>query len=231
VASGELSPWSAGSSPPSPNPYQGSYDGPWGPAPTGPPGWPSTPPPWPAGASGPVSDEQLRRLPPPVPGPSWSAPARTGDQRPAVVALAVTLAVTGALVWVCALSLVGLVALVATRTMARNGDVGVVFHALDELVLRMGDGLWVPLYGFPVASIVTAFLLLGRRPWSRIAHSAVGLVALGWAAWWLRDSLLTWVVVAVYVATAVAVLWTPAVGRWYATRPARSRPSGHQLHG
>jgi uncharacterized membrane protein YjdF len=82
----------------------------------------------------------------------------------------------------------------------------------------MGDGLWVPLYGFPVASVVTGFLLLNRRPWTRVAHSAVGVASLGWAAWWLRDSLLGWLVVALYVGTAVAVLWVPSVGRWYAGR-------------
>jgi hypothetical protein len=37
----------------------------------------------------------------------------------------------------------------------------------------------------------------------------------------LRESLLTWLVVVVYVGTAVAVLWVPAVGRWYAARPHR----------
>ncbi|MGI3779236.1 MAG: hypothetical protein ACRYG2_00525 [Janthinobacterium lividum] len=216
MASGEISPWAPGSSGPSVDPYEGSYHGPWGP---GAPGAPS------------VTDEQLRRLPPPVAGPAWSAPVRVGDQRPAVVGLAVTLAVTGSLLWVCALSLFGLVALAGVQAMSPVGEDGVVFHALDEFVLRMGDGLWVPLYGFPVASIVTGFVLLARRPWARLAHSAVGVASLGWAAWWLRDSLLTWFVVAVYVGTAVAVLWTPAVGRWYAGRPLRPRPTAAQLDG
>ncbi len=231
MASGELSPWASGPSEPSANPYQGSYEGPWGPPPGVPPGWAGVPPPWPPQGAPPLSDQQLRQLPPPVTGPGWSAPARVGDQRPAVVGLAVTLAVTASLLWVCALSLFGLVALAGIQAMSPVGEDGVVFHTLDEFVLRMGDGLWVPLYGFPVASIVTAFLLLNRRPWSRVAHSAAGVVSLGWAAWWLRDSLLTWLVVAVYVGTAVAVLWAPAVGRWYASRPPRPRPVGHRLEG
>jgi hypothetical protein len=143
----------------------------------------------------------------------------------------VTLAVTGSLLWVCGLSLFGLVALAGSQAMSASGDDGVVFHTLDEFILRMGDGLWVPLYGFPVASIVTGFMLLARRPWARIAHTAVGAASLGWAAWWLRDSLVTWFVVAVYVGTAVAVLWTRAVSRWYANRPGRSRPAAHRLDG
>jgi hypothetical protein len=204
VASGELSPWAPGASQPSADPYAGSYAGPWGPPP--------------------VTDELLQRLPPPAVGPPWSPPAPATDQRPAVVGLAVTLAVTGSLVWVCGLSLFGLVALAGIQAMSPVGEDGVVFHTLDEFVLRMGDGLWVPLYGFPVASIVTGFMLLARRPWTRIAHSVVGVASLAWAAWWLRDSLLTWVVVTVYVGTAVAVLWAPSVGRWYAGRPARPRP-------
>jgi len=201
VASRELSPWAPGGSPePTGDPYAGSYHGPWGP--------PAAPPP--------VSDDLLRQLPPPVAGP---VPSPSGVQRPALVTLALTLAVTASLLWVCALSLFGLVALAGIRAMSPVGEDGVVFHTLDQFVLRMGDGLWVPLYGFPVASIVTGFMLLVRRPWARLAHSAVGVVSLGWAGWWLRDSLLAWVVVAVYVGTAVAVLWAPAVGRWYAGRP------------
>lgn len=216
MASGEISPWAQGPPDPAADPYAGSYHGPWGPA---------------APVVPPVTDDQLRRLPPPLVGPAPSVPGLVADQRPAVIGLAVTLAVAGSLLWVCALSLFGLVALAGTQAMSPVGDDGVVFHTLDEFVLRMGDGLWVPLYGFPVASIVTGFLLLARRPWARLVHSAIGVASLGWAAWWLGDSLLTWVVVAVYVGTAVAVLWTPAVGRWYATRPGRSRPSRSQLYG
>lgn len=215
MASGELSPWASGASPPSADPYVGSYHGPWAPGPV------ETPP---------VTDEELRRLPPPVLGPLTSTPTTpVGDQRPALVGLAVTLAVTASLLWVCALSLFSVVALVGSQEMAAADDTGVVFHTLDQFVLRMGDGLWVPLYGFPVASVVTGFLLLSRRAWARVLHSVVGLASLAWVGWWLRDSLLAWIAVAVYVGTAVAVLWAPSVGRWYAGRP---RPrDGYRLNG
>ena len=200
MASGELSPWAPGGSPPTPgDPYAGSYHGPWGP--------PVAPPP--------VPDRVLRQLPPPAVGP---VPPPGGVQRPALVAVAVSLAVTASLLWVCGLSLFGVVALAGTDAMSSVGDEGVVFHTLDQFVLRMGDGLWVPLYGFPAASVVSGFLLLTGRPWSRLAHSAVGVASLGWAGWWLRDSPLAWVAVAVYVGLSVAVLWAPAVGRWYAVR-------------
>ena len=74
-----------------------------------------------------------------------------------------------------ALSLFLLLAVAGTRALGPAGDDGVVFHLLDEAVLRMGDGLWVPLYGFPVASVVTGFCLLARRPWTRIAHTVLGV--------------------------------------------------------
>ena len=148
-----------------------------------------------------------------------------------MIGLAVTLAVTGSLLWVCGLSLAWLIALAGTQAISPIGEDGYVFHTLDEFVLRMGDGLWLPLYGFPLASSVTGFCLLARRPWTRVAHSVVAVAALGWAAWWLRDSLLPWVVVAVYVGTAVAVLWTRPVGRWYAGRPRPVRPAGTELRG
>ena len=142
-----------------------------------------------------------------------------------------TLAVTGSMLWVCGLSLFLLVAVAGTRALGPAGEDGVLFHLLDEAVLRMGDGLWAPLYGFPVASVVTGFCLLARRPWARIAHTAVGVVSLAWAAWWLRESLLMWFVVAVYVGTAVAVLWIGSANRWYARRPARPPAEGFTLNG
>lgn len=148
-----------------------------------------------------------------------------------MIGLAVTLAVTASLLWVCGLSLAWLVALAGTGAISSSGDDGYVFHLLDEFTLRMGDGLWLPLYGFPAASLVSGFLLLSRRSWVRLAHSVVGAAALGWAAWWLRDALPVWFVVAVYVATSVAVLWTPAVARWYGPRPRPARPVGDGLVG
>lgn len=221
MTTGELSPWAPGSPNPPLGPDAGStggtYRGPWqppsGPSPTwGPaPGWTDQPGP---------SDHELAQLPPPLVGAPPGPPQV--DQRPAVVGLAVTLAVTASLLWVCGLSLFLLVAVAATQAMSPTGADGYVFHTLDEAVLRMGDGLWVPLYGFPVASLVSGFLLLARRPWTRLAHTAVAVAALGWAAWWLRESLLVWVVVLVYVGTAVAVTWAPSVSRWYARRPRRA---------
>ncbi len=225
---GEPSPWGPRSPGPSPDPYVEGYAGPWAavpgaPQPSAP--WGTPPPPW----STHVTDAQLRSLPPPVAVPG--RPTTAYGQRPGVIALAVTLAVTGSMLWVCGLSLFLVVALALTQQLSPFGNEGYVFHVLDEAVLRMGDGLWVPLYGFPVASVVTGFLLLVGRPWTRLAHTAVGVASLAWAGWWLRDSLLGWFVVAVYVGTAVAVLWVPSVGRWYATRPARRRESTVALSG
>jgi hypothetical protein len=162
------------------------------------------------------TDEQLRRLPPPPVAP-WpvAPPPRPLEQRPAVVALATTLAVTASLLWVCALSLGWLVAVAGTDALDRSGSDGVAFHLLDGFTARLLDGLWVPLYLFPLTSLVTGFLLLLRRPWAPVLHTAVGLLALAWSAWWLRDALGQWMTLVVYVGVAVAVLWTPAARRWY----------------
>lgn len=147
--------------------------------------------------------------------PVWS-PAQAGPpQRPAVIALACTLAVLGSLQWICALSLLWVSATVGTGAFAQLGDTGAVFHILNRFSYRMLDGLAVPLYLFPLASIVTGFLVLSRRPWTRLVHSGVGLAALGWAAWWLQDNLLWWFSAAWYVVVACLVLWTPGATAWY----------------
>lgn len=178
------------------------------------PGFPPTPG-WAAGSGAGLTDEQLLRLPPPSAYPAGPQPVPLRLQRPAVVGLATTLAVTASLLWVCGLSLAWVVAVGATDALGRSGSEGALFHLLDRFRDRMLDGLAVPLFLFPATSVVTAFLLLTGRPWSRLLHTGVGVLALAWSAWWLRTSLLEWSTVALYVGVAVAVLWTPAANRWY----------------
>ncbi|GAA1827555.1 hypothetical protein ACFFOM_14745 [Microlunatus capsulatus] len=189
------------------------------------------PAPWAAGPSGPtprpapaegVPLEVLRALPAPLaPTAQPSGP----PQRPAVIALACTLAVLGSLQWICALSLLWVTATVGTGAFAEANDDGALFHVLNRFNYRMLDGLAVPLYLFPLASLVTGFLVLSRRLWSRVVHTGVGAVALAWAAWWLRDDLLWWFSAAWYVVVACLVLWTPAATAWY-----RWRADDHGTH-
>ena len=169
----------------------------------------------------PVPAEVLRALPPPLAAPVGPPvlPAPAGPpQRPAVIALACTLAVMGSLQWICGLSLLWVTATVGTGAFAEVNDNGAVFHILNRFAYRMLDGLAVPLYLFPLASVVTGFLILSRRPWTRVVHTAVGVLALAWAAWWLQDSLLWWFSAAWYVAVACVVLWTPSASAWYRWR-------------
>jgi hypothetical protein len=156
----------------------------------------------------------------PVPGQRHPAPpvAAGPPQRPAVIALACSLAVVASLLWVCGLSLLWVTAVIGTGTFAQIGDNGAVFHILNRFNYRMLDGLAVPLYLFPLASFTTGFLILSRRRWTRTLHAAVGLAALGWAAWWLQDNLLWWFSAAWYVVVACLVLWTPGATAWYRWR-------------
>jgi len=161
------------------------------------------------------------RTPAPVHPPAPRQPVALPDappQRPAVIALGCSLAVVGSLLWICSLSLLWVTAVVGTGTFAQIGDNGAVFHILNRFNSRMLDGLAIPLYLFPLASFATGFLILSRRPWTRTLHTAVGLVALLWAAWWLQDNLLWWFSAAWYVVVACLVLWTPAATAWYRWR-------------
>lgn len=158
--------------------------------------------------------------PAPAPAPLPSVAARA-PQRPAEIALGATLAVVASLQWLCVISLLWVAAAVGTNAFAEVGDTGALFHLLHRFDSRMLEGLLVPLYLFPLASLVTGFLVLSRRPWTRGLHTAVGAAALAWAAWWLRGDLLWWFSAAWYVVVACLVLWTPAATAWYRWRPPR----------
>jgi hypothetical protein len=175
-------------------------------------------------------------LPAPVPAlpsadsrPASAPPADGPPQRPAVIALGCSLAVVASLLWVCGLSLLWVTAVIGTGTFAQIGDNGAVFHILNRFNYRMLDGLAIPLYLFPLASFATGFLLLSRRHWARTLHTAVGLAALVWAAWWLQDNLLWWFSAAWYVVVSCLVLWTPAATTWYRWRPSDPAPALHDV--
>jgi hypothetical protein len=154
----------------------------------------------------------------------WPSTSAGPPQRPAVIALGASLAVVASLQWICGLSLFWVAATVGTSTFAEIGDNGAVFHILNRFNYRMLDGLAVPLYLFPLASFVTGFLVLSRRRWARALHTALGVVALAWAAWWLQDALLWWFSAAWYVVVACLVLWTPGATDWYRWRDDAERP-------
>ena len=174
---------------------------------------PPSPTPSQASASNPPAPTQSPGPYRPV-GPTLVGP----PQRPAVIALACSLAVVASLLWICGLSLLWVTATIGTATFAEIGDNGAVFHILNRIDSRMLDGLAVPLYLFPLASFTTGFLILSRRAWTRTLHCAVGLGALAWAAWWLQDNLLWWFSAAWYVVVACLVLWTPGATDWYRWR-------------
>jgi hypothetical protein len=189
------------------------------PPPSGAPHFQAPPPPSPAPpyAPGPNLPAPVQ---PPAPGPYRPVGPTPGGppQRPAVIALACSLAVVASLLWICGLSLLWVTATIGTATFAEIGDNGAVFHILNRFDSRMLDGLAVPLYLFPLAGFTTGFLLLSRRAWTRTLHCAVGLVALAWAAWWLQDNLLWWFSAAWYIVVACLVLWTPGATAWYRWR-------------
>jgi hypothetical protein len=165
-----------------------------------------------------ITDAQLRQLPPPS-APAWNGTAQPGQlPRPAGITIAATLAVTGSLQWICGLSFAWLAAIAGADTLGQSGTEGAVFHVLHRFDLRMTDGLALPLYLFPLAAMLTGFLILSQRPWTRVAHTAVGVAALAWSAWWLQNHLLWWAVAALYILISCLLLWTPGATRWYQRR-------------
>jgi hypothetical protein len=162
-----------------------------------------------------LTDAQLRQLPPPPPPAAHGDPRLGQYQRPAVITMAATLAVTGSLQWICGLSFVWLAAIAGADSLGRTGTEGAVFHLLHRFDVRMTDGLAAPLYLFPLAAFFSGFLILWQRPWTRIVHTVIGVAALGWSAWWLQNHLLWWSIVALYILVGCLLLWTPSASRWY----------------
>ena len=164
----------------------------------------------------------------PPPRATTAPTTRTAQppQRPGTIGLAATLASTASLQWIGLLSFCWLVASAGVAQLSTSGVDGGVYHVLSRFSYRMLDGLAWPLYLFPLVSFVLSFLLLTRRPWTRLAFSITGGAALLWSAWWLRSDLLWWLVPAGYIAITVLVLWTAETSRWYRWRP-ESDPAGH----
>jgi hypothetical protein len=146
-------------------------------------------------------------------------------QRPATIGLAATLASTASLQWIGLLTFFWLLATAGVAQLGTTGVDGGVYYVLSRFSSRMLSGLAWPLYLFPLTSFVLSFLLLTRRPWTRLVFTATGAAALLWSAWWLRADLVWWLVPAGYIAVCVLVLWTAEASRWYRWRPP-SDPGG-----
>jgi hypothetical protein len=170
-----------------------------------------------------LTDAQLQQLPPPSPAAAHGDSQPEQYQRPAAITIAATLAVTGSLQWICGLTVLWLAAISGAETLSRSGTEGAIFHILHRFDVRMTDGLAAPLYLFPVAAFISGFLILWQRPWTRIAHTALGVAALAWSAWWLQNSLLWWCVSGLYILVGCLLLWTRSASRWYEQQTTSAR--------
>ena len=155
---------------------------------------------------------------PPAPQPLPPQPGPLSLQRPAVVGMAATMAVTASLQWICALSFAWLVATAGAANLSLQGGEGGLFHLLHRFHISMADGLAWPLFGLPLLSFFAGFLVLAPRPWARWTLTGTGLLALGWSAWWLQDDLIWWLAPALYIMVSCLLLWTPGASRWYRQR-------------
>lgn len=159
-------------------------------------------------------------LPPRIPARRASTEAPEASPRPGVVGVASSLSVTASLQWLCGLTFVWLVATVGAERLGTSGQSGSVFHILNRFHYRMVEGLAIPLYLVPAASLVFGLLLPRRAAWTRVGYTAVGLVALAGSAWLLRNHLLWWILPSIYIGVATAIVWTRSATAWYRRTPA-----------
>lgn len=134
--------------------------------------------------------------------------------------MAITLAVTGSMVWTTALAMAWLFSRALQQSLNYNSDAGPIYYMVERFHLRMvSGGLAWPLFGFPLAAVVLAFFLLRRRRWPRIVFTALGAVSLLVTTVMMRgDVSVMWPAI-VYIAVCCLLLWIPSVTRWNAPTP------------
>jgi hypothetical protein len=135
--------------------------------------------------------------------------------RPLAIGVAIVLAVTGAVQWLCGVTLLWMVAVAFAGDIDTYGLDGVIFHALNRFHFRMLDGLVWPVYLVPLAALVFALAMLRRQRWARLGYTAVGVAALVLSAVWLQDTPILWLPVAAYIGLAVGLVWSAASNRWF----------------
>lgn len=169
----------------------------------------------PAGYSAPTTpDPWTQPSPPAAPVAPYGRVAQP-PQRPALVTMAATLAVTGSLQFLTGLTLLWLIAVAGNQELGTTGADGVMFHILNRFNDRMLTGLAFPLYLFPLGALALGLLLPTRRPWTRLAFSLLGLAAVAWLAWLFRYDLEWLILPGAYIAFCVGLVWTSAASRWY----------------
>ena len=121
--------------------------------------------------------------------------------------------VTAAMLFMAALGFLWMVAWAGNESIDYNSEGG-LYYLMERFHLKLAQGLWVPLFGFPTASIALAFCLLARVRWARVAYSALGVLAVVWLiiVWHNRAGYL--VAPIVYIVFCVGIVWVNAVSRW-----------------
>lgn len=171
---------------------------------------PTYPPPYPA----------VYPMPHPHPGYAPPSAVSTGrpttaepPQRPALVGMSTMLTVTASMLFMSALGLLWMLAWAGNESLDYNAEGG-LYYIMERFHLRLAQGLWVPLFGLPTASIVLAFCLLARRPWARIAYTALGVFTVGWLVVRWHDQPGYLIAPIAYIAFCAGILWISSVSRW-----------------
>lgn len=174
-------------------------------------------------------------MPPPVPTPQQpqpygvppvqpgaphpigvNAPLAARPQRPGVITFAATMTVTASMLWVCGLAFVWLVAFAAMDQFDTAVQSEAVFyHMANRFHLTLLNGLAWPLFLFPLAATVAGFIVLTRAIWARVTFTVLGVASLIFLVIWLRSDAMWLLPAGAYIAFCVAMVWTPAAGRWY----------------
>lgn len=144
--------------------------------------------------------------------------------RPVVSVLACVMSTTAAVQFGCVVLFVWMMAQVVRTSFDPFDTVeGVFLHMAERFHLKLIGGLAWPLLGIPTVTVVAGFLLLLPRDWTRICYSVLGVGALAWSAFWLRDDLRWWIAPAIYIAFCTCIVWTRGATRWYGDGSRRAR--------
>lgn len=190
------------------------------------PPYPGPPPaPWPGGQ---VPGYGPARLPtthplPAYPGQVHQAPPgpASSPQRPALVGMSTMMAVTASMLFMAALGFLWMLAWAGNESLDYNTQ-GPLYYLMERFHLRLAQGLWVPLFGFPTATVGLAFCLLAHVRWARIAYTALAVAAVVWMAWTWHAQGGYLVAPIVYIGFCVGILWVSSVSRWLAWPDPRS---------
>lgn len=135
--------------------------------------------------------------------------------RPLALTVSLLMTIVASIEWLFVL-FVGWLFLTALNASLSTDNLteSVMLNFFGRMEVALREGAIIPLALFPLLAISFAVAIAHRAEYLRVLYSILGLVTVGWVAWYFSSWTIL-VPVAAHIGLALVLVWSSSVTDWY----------------